>query len=641
MVVAMAIGMSAEAASAQDPLSLQDLLTAEVVSTASKFQQEVREAPAAITIVTAEEIRGFGHRTLADVLRSVRGLYTTYDRNYSYIGMRGFARPGDYNTRILMLLDGHRLNDPVYDMAPIGTDFPVDVSLIDRVEVIRGPGSSLYGTNAFFAVVNVITKTGAMAEGVRLDAGGGAMRTAGSTLSYGQVLDGNRELLLAASVCRSSGGRRLTFPELNVTATDLDDDESVGVSGTFSVGRFSLRGGYGDRTKQVPTAAYATVFGDDRFVTTDARGFLAADYDGPVGRGWTGTARVSYDYYRFFGGYPLPLDTEQTSLWVDRAESQMATAELTARRRLGAAHLFTAGIELRRQLRNHMSAEDESGLQLDVDKPSTIAGVYVQDEMRVTPWMLVNAGARVDRYAGFGSHVAPRLAVVLLPRAHTSIKVLHGGAFRAPNPYELHYYAEMASRSLGPERIRSTEVVWEESISDRVRTVVTAFRYDVTDIVQLRSLDRSGSGDVLFFENAGDVRATGVEAEIETRLARGVSARLSHSSARSRDEGAGFEPANSPRHLSKFGVMLPAGRMTVGIEGHYVSGRSALDGQRLPGVFLPNLALTSPVGRRVELAAGLYNVFDTSYADPGAEEHVQTLIPQDGRTAMLRVRVRF
>ena len=74
------------------------------------------------------------------MLRSVRGFYTTYDRNYSYVGIRGFARPGDYNTRVLLLVDGHRLNDGIYDMAPIGTDFPIDVSLIERVEVIRGPG---------------------------------------------------------------------------------------------------------------------------------------------------------------------------------------------------------------------------------------------------------------------------------------------------------------------------------------------------------------------------------------------------------------------------------------------------------------------------------------------------------------------
>jgi outer membrane receptor for ferrienterochelin and colicin len=135
------------------PLSIEQLLDAELTSTASKFEQEVTRAPASVTVITGDEIRRHGYRTLADVLNNVRGLYTSYDRNYSYVGARGFARPGDYNTRVLLLIDGHRLNEPTYNMAAIGTDFPIDVSLIDRVEVIRGPGSSLYGTSAFLGVI--------------------------------------------------------------------------------------------------------------------------------------------------------------------------------------------------------------------------------------------------------------------------------------------------------------------------------------------------------------------------------------------------------------------------------------------------------------------------------------------------------
>ena len=77
-------------------------------------------------------------------------------RNYSYLGVRGFARPGDYNTRVLLLINSHRVNDNVYDPAAIGADFGVDVAMFDRVEIIRGPASSLYGTSAFIAVVNVI-----------------------------------------------------------------------------------------------------------------------------------------------------------------------------------------------------------------------------------------------------------------------------------------------------------------------------------------------------------------------------------------------------------------------------------------------------------------------------------------------------
>ena len=198
---------------------MQDLLSVEVVSTASKFPQAIREAPASITVVTDEEIRRFGYRTLADVLRSVRGFYTTYDRNYAYVGMRGFARPGDYNTRVLLLVDGHRLNDDIYDQAPIGTDFPIDLSLVERVEVIRGPASSLYGTNALFGVINVVTKTGADRKGVRADAAAGSLATGGAGASYGRLFGDGRELLVAATTYRSAGQRQLHFPEFGADGT--------------------------------------------------------------------------------------------------------------------------------------------------------------------------------------------------------------------------------------------------------------------------------------------------------------------------------------------------------------------------------------------------------------------------------------
>src|SRR5690348_2552756 len=143
-------------------LSLEELTTLKVtlVYGASKHEQTEAEAPSSVSIVTADEIKKSGYRTLADILNSVRGVYITYDRSYSYLGLRGFSRPGDYGGRILILVDGHRVNDVLYDSAFNGTDFILDVDLIERVEIIRGPGSSLYGNNAFLAVVNVITRRG-------------------------------------------------------------------------------------------------------------------------------------------------------------------------------------------------------------------------------------------------------------------------------------------------------------------------------------------------------------------------------------------------------------------------------------------------------------------------------------------------
>src|ERR1700681_1388886 len=76
----------------------------------SKFLQKLLQAPSAVSIVTSDQIRKYGYRTLADVLRSVPGLYVTNDRNYSYLGVRGFDHSGEYNSRILILIDGHRMN---------------------------------------------------------------------------------------------------------------------------------------------------------------------------------------------------------------------------------------------------------------------------------------------------------------------------------------------------------------------------------------------------------------------------------------------------------------------------------------------------------------------------------------------------
>src|ERR1700734_3596037 len=148
--------------------SLEELMAIKIdtVYGASGFMQKVTEAPASITIITSEEIQKHGYRTLADILRNVRGFYVTYDRNYSYLGVRGFGLPGEYNNSIALLVDGHRLNDDIFDAALIGTEFPIDVDMIDRKEVIRGPNSSLYIASAFLGVINVITKRGRDLENV-------------------------------------------------------------------------------------------------------------------------------------------------------------------------------------------------------------------------------------------------------------------------------------------------------------------------------------------------------------------------------------------------------------------------------------------------------------------------------------------
>ena len=110
-------------------------------------------------------------------MRSVRGFYTTNDRAYTYLGTRGFNRLGDYNTRVLLLVDGIRLNDNIFEQAFIGNETLIDVDMIERVEIIRGPSSSLYGTNAFFATINLITKRGRDFKGGEVALEVGSLKT--------------------------------------------------------------------------------------------------------------------------------------------------------------------------------------------------------------------------------------------------------------------------------------------------------------------------------------------------------------------------------------------------------------------------------------------------------------------------------
>ena len=177
------------------------------VFSASRRTQTLAEAPASVTIITADEIRKYGYRTLADILQSVRGFYVTYDRNYDYLGVRGFGRTGDYNARVLLMVDGHRVNDNVYSGAPIGTEFILDVDLIDRVEIVRGPASALYGNNAFFAVINVITRRGTDLKGGEVSGGYGSFDSYQARATYGDKFREDGEYLFSITRYASEGDR--------------------------------------------------------------------------------------------------------------------------------------------------------------------------------------------------------------------------------------------------------------------------------------------------------------------------------------------------------------------------------------------------------------------------------------------------
>src|SRR5262249_31775253 len=243
-------------------LSLEQLMKLEVpiVEAASKYKQKITEAPSSVTVIHSEEGQRYGYRTLANVLDSVRGFYVSYDRTYSFLGVRGF-NPADYNSRVLLMIDGHRINNSLSDGASIGTEFLLDVDLIDRVEIIRGPGSSLYGNNAFLGVINVITRRGSAMNGVGGELSGeiASFDTYKGRVTYGHKFKNDLEVLLSGSIYDSAGQKDLFYKEFNTPennngiAHKADDDAYKSFFGSIAYHDFTVEGGYISREKGNPT----------------------------------------------------------------------------------------------------------------------------------------------------------------------------------------------------------------------------------------------------------------------------------------------------------------------------------------------------------------------------------------------------
>lgn len=621
--------------------SLEDLLAVEVdtVEGAARHVQRTTEAPASVTVLTASDIEMFGWRTLADALKSVRGFHMTYDRNYSYIGVRAFGRPTDYNNRLLVLIDGHRLNDSIYDGALMGTEFPIDLSLIERIEVIRGPGSALYGTSAFLAVVSVVTKKGAQVGAPQLSVTGASLGTYRVEASQGWSSKDGKDGLLSVSRYDSQGQQRLYFPEFADTAGGiverLDGDRSTKLFGSARLGRVSVQGLYSTREKHVPTASWDTTFGDPRYVTSDNRGWASLGVTG-VSQGFTLRARAYVDHYRYVGDFPA------ATLSSDGAASNAFGGELVARRVFG-RHAVTMGLEPRFNVRQDQWNGDDAAMLLDDRRSSGELAFYAQDEIALGRRLSAVLGGRVDWWSLRGGTGRPRLGLVYRTETDTALKVLYGEAYRAPNLYELYYFDDATTRTsdlaLHPEVVRTVEVVAERRVGRRVR--VAASVYD-TRIAGLIDPLVSDDGTVQY-ANLEPARSTGVELEGEGRWPSGLMVRGSLAVQRARSDQQ--RPlSNAPGQLGTAQVAMPFLRRQVvlGADTTFTSWRTAVGGERLPAYWLTSVTATyKPLRVPIVLGASLYNLFDADYSHPVGVEFRQAALRQDGRTAALRATLRF
>lgn len=642
-------------------LSVEELMNVEVAKVygASKFEQKVTEAPSSVSIVTADEIKRYGYRTLADILRSLRGTYLTYDRNYNYVGIRGFNRPGDLNTRVLLLVDGHRINDNIFEQAPIGTDFSIDIDLIDRVEFIRGPSSSLYGTNAFFGVVNVITRQADDLEGPEISGAVGSFETYNGRLSYGRQFGNGIGMIVSGSGLYSDGQDRLFFKEFNTPATNngiaehADDDRNYQFFTKLSFRDFTLTGARASRRKGIPTASYDTVFNTSQTRTTDEHSFVDLKYAHTFAETDV-SARLFYDDYYYHGDYLYDRSStgDLTALVLnkDLAWGSWWGSELQATRTFLGWNKVSTGAEYRDNFRQDQKNHDQEPFfsYLDDRRRSNIWALYLQDEIQIFPCLILSAGVRHDHYSTFGGTTNPRAALIYKPYDETVLKFIYGEAFRAPSTFEFFYndgqQTMKTNPGLKPEKIRTYEAVLEQYLlGGHLRSSVSGFYYKIDDLISQQTDPADG---LLQFENIDSVDAWGGELELEAKWTNGIQGRFSYTYQNNENSQTGKMLTNSPHHLAKLNLVVPLLRdkAFAGIEEQFTSSRTTLAGDKASSFYVTNLTLSfKNLLPGLELSSSVYNLFDTHYGDPspGEPEHRQDIIGQDGRTFRLKLTYHF
>jgi outer membrane receptor for ferrienterochelin and colicins len=627
-------------------LSLEDLMNV-TVSTASKYEQKTTEAPSSITIITADEIKKYGHRTLAEILKSVRGLSISYDRNYTYAAIRGFARPGDYNTRILFLVDGHRINETVDDYAGIGTDFIIDVDLIDRVEIARGPSFTLYGNNAFLGTINVITKTGEMVKGAEISGAAGNNHTFNSRLTYGHEFKNGLNLMLSASRYDSHGNSRLYYKEFddpvtnNGFAQSIDGDNNYSLFMKTSFHDFSLAGTYALREKIVPTAPWSTIFNNPGTKTKDERAYADLKYVHTFDNQVRATARISYDRYYSHGNYIY--DYPPITINKDFILGKWAGAEVYLLKKLFEKHTVIAGFEYTRSMHEDQRNYDEYPYAeyLNDARDSVKWAVYAQDEFSLLQNVTLNFGVRHDHFSTCGNTTNPRIALIYKPFDATVLKLLYGTAFRAPNAYELYYndgpMTMKPNPYLKPEINKDYEIILEQSLGEHFNATALGFYYTASRLIT-QTIDPDDSLQV--FKNADEVEVKGIEVEVEGNWSNGLKGRISYSHTKTQDIITGASLINAPANLVKLNVILPLIRekLFLGIEEQYTDKRKTLADNLSGSYMTTNATLFSDnLYNGLELSCSIYNLFNKRYSDPGAAEHLQDTIEQDGRTFRLKL----
>jgi outer membrane receptor protein involved in Fe transport len=621
------------------------------VESASQVVQDIKALPQPVTVLSATDIRAFGYRTLAEILNSLPGLHTSTDHTYTFVGARGMMAMGGFNARVLVTIDGMQINDNIYQQVGLaGDEFPLDVDLIDRVEFIPGPGSVVYGNNAFLGVVNVVTRSTAAKEygdlAVSIDHNGEFVRRG---TAHTALLGGNALVSLTRYDHPGVNGRYDAYYNQSgqfvpsATAdhtTNSADNQRLFVK--YERGALQANLINSDRIKHVSSAIDGAMFNSplnqfrDRWLVGNVQYRLLDSND------WTVISRVYAGNYRFNGRYGY----EDATLGDEASEGRWWGIDLKGSWRGIQGHELSAGIQLQNNSRQWLYAAvtdpvTQSTTQaIDKARGSQSLALWLEDQFTLNASTKLTIGGRVDQDMQESIHLSPRLGVVHRLSEQSTLRANLARAFLTPSDYELRYANDDPALDfqkpnplLQAESMTSLDFGWEYRTTAVGRLVLSSFLYEADKLIEFTVPEGQ---PLQQYNNVGGVTGQGVQLEWQRNWDSGWRLNTSLTLQKVQDKLTPYR-IDSPEQLIKWQVRTPK---VLGIqpalEGSYIGERATRDQQFLPSVNLLNASFTYSVDRHHTLRLSVYNLTDVDYQVPVSYDYAMPTVRQYGRTIRLK-----
>lgn len=644
MALALVFGLAAPGQCAPDTqtasigeMSIEDLMNVTVVT--GKKAESASKTPAAVFVITHEDIERYGYQTLTQALRRISGFYSETDRYISFIGLRGYLPNSDLNRRVLVLVDGHKVNDYMYGQAPVDQDLPLDMRDIERIEVVKGPGSALWGSEALLCVINCITKTASEMEGLDLRQDLGFRE--GQRLAYGHSRSGGLEVAVSANRDITDGQSRIYFPSYDTP--ENNNGKAVGLD-RERVGRGFLDMSYKgykffydqvSRFKVVPTAYWWCAFNAPDTDVTDKRTYWEMSWENQKpyasdGKLFIRTYNDMYDGILNWGNGPGEINTRN----VDQAKAY--GGEVRYSRSLASNVSTIMGLEYvqARGERYYLNVNPYRPRSYKV-RHSSLLSYYMQTDWDIFDRLRFVAGTRLDDHDIFGRNWSPRAAFIYNQSAESTLKLLYGRALRLPSMSETG--GDTNPNNLRAEKIDTYEFVWERQMGSRGRLVTSLFSFNMNDVIMM-----TPEWDTIM----GKIMSKGIETQYDYRLRGGGSGYLGLSFVNADYDDPSRPFPSSPHLVGTCGLSIPVlgDKAFLSSDVQFVGSRKTLIGNTVGAAALANLALTSStLVKNGYLTLGITNLFNTPVVAPAQQWNVTIndeytdAIPQGERMLQFQV----